>query len=143
MSRRLRADNSCLVMWDRFDSSQRNTSQRAAIAFFEDSGWLRRHDYEATTHCGFNDGTDICCSSIAHKFGSRLARLAGRWMGLARGGARGSSSRYRARCAAVLRRLRLRLPGLQLWLWDRLQLPELRLWQYRLQLPELRLWLWR
>src|SRR3974390_3483391 len=64
-------------------------------------------------------------------------------MGLARGGARSSGSRYRARCAVVLRRLRLRLPGLRLWLWHRLQLPVLRLWLgHRLQLPGLRLWLW-
>src|SRR6516225_5917812 len=73
-------------------------------------------------------------------------------MGLARGGARGSGSRYRARCAVVLRRLRLRLPGLRLRLWDRvqlsvlhrLQLPGIRLWLWdRLQLPGLRLWLWQ
>src|SRR5215469_2744229 len=72
--------------------------------------------------------------------------LARRRMGLARGGARGSGSRYRTRCPVVLRRLRLF--GLRLWLWDRLRLPslwlrhdDLRLW-LRLQLPGLRVWLW-
>src|SRR6516162_8615503 len=72
-------------------------------------------------------------------------------MGLARGGARGSGSRYRARCAVVLRWLRLRLSGLRLWLWERVQLSVLRLWLWdrlqlsglhRLQLPGIRLWLW-
>src|SRR5262249_20052917 len=64
-----------------------------------------------------------------------------RRMGLARGGARGSGSRYRARSAVILR-LRLRLPCLQLWLWDGLQLSSLWLWHPELQLPVLRLWLW-
>src|SRR6516225_3568078 len=59
-------------------------------------------------------------------------------MGLARGGARGSGSRYRARCAVVLRWLRLRLSGLRLWLWERVQLSVLRLWLWdRLQLSGL------
>src|SRR6516165_9177268 len=70
-------------------------------------------------------------------------------MGLARGGAWGSGSRYRARCALVLRRLRLRLPCLRLRLWDRVQLSVLRLWLWDrlqlsglhwLQLPGIRLW---
>src|SRR6516165_9251969 len=72
-------------------------------------------------------------------------------MGLAGGGARRSGSRYRTRCAVVLRRLRLRLPRLRLRLWDRVQLSVLRLWLWdrlqlsglhRLQLPGIRLWLW-
>src|SRR6516165_7898112 len=73
-------------------------------------------------------------------------------MGLAGGGARRSGSRYRTRCAVVLRRLRLRLPRLRLRLWDRVQLSVLRLWLWdrlqlsglhRLQLPGLWLWLWQ
>src|SRR6516164_9447317 len=72
-------------------------------------------------------------------------------MGLAGGGARRSGSRYRTRCAVVLRRLRLRLPVLRLRLWDRVQLSVLRLWLWdrlrlsglhRLQLPGIWLWLW-
>src|SRR6516162_4051030 len=50
-------------------------------------------------------------------------------MGLARGGARSSGSRYRDRCAVILRRLRLRLSVLRLRLWDRVQLSGLWLWQ--------------
>src|SRR6516165_9756004 len=56
-------------------------------------------------------------------------------MGLARGGARGSGSRYRARCAVVLRWLRLRLPGLRLRLWHRVQLSVLRLWLWQGHCP--------
>src|SRR6516164_3810865 len=101
--------------------------------------------HETTTHYSANGGTDNRCRSVTDKFGSGLARLARRRMGLARGGARGSSSRYRASCAVVLRRLRrlwdrIQLPVLRLWLWDyQLQLSVLRLW-HRLQLPGLRLW---
>src|SRR6516162_4425810 len=71
---------------------------------------------------------------------------------MARGGGRGSGSRWRDRCAVVLRRLRLRFPCLRLRLWDRVQLSVLRLWLWdrlrlsglhRLQLSGLRLWLWQ
>ena len=111
-----------------------------------DRGLFVGGNHETTTYYSFNGGTDSYCTSIAHKFGSGLAFARPR---MARGGGRGSGSRWRARCAVVQRRLRLRLPVLWLWyrlqflwLWYRLQLPVLRLWlRDRLQLPVLRLWL--
>ena len=98
-----------------------------------DRGLFVGGNHEATTCYSFNGGTDSYCTSIAHKFGSGLAFARPR---MARGGGRGSGSRWRDRCAVILRRLRLRLPGLRLRLWDRVQLSGIRLW-HRLQLSGL------
>jgi hypothetical protein len=78
---------------------------------------------ETTSLHSFNGGADDCCRSIAYESGSRLGVRLGR-MGLGRSNGRAGTrwDRFRLCPEHLLCALRLCLPDLCLWLWDRLQL---------------------